>query len=233
MSEETIEKLENMAAFFDARAAGYDDHMRAEVFTKRTFTQFYQALAEPIEETSQAIKILDLGCGTGLELEALFHRTPHAVITGIDVSENILALLQERYADRMNQIQLVTDSYLTKSFGRQTYDYIVSAFSSHHLLTDAKRKLYEKIHTALKPGGKYIEGDSIIPVAMEGQFLAEYQQQTAVVPPAEDGYYHIDIPFSIETQRSLLPGAGFQGFEIVWQTVSEPVWNMAVYVAIR
>ena len=35
-------------------------------------------------------------------------------------------------------------------------------------------------------------------------FLAEYHQQAALVPQAGDGHYHIDLPFSVETQRSLL-----------------------------
>ena len=51
------------------------------------------------------------------------------------------------------------------------------ALPVHHLLRDTKRGLYMKIHAALKPGGKYIEGDSVIPVEMEGQFLTEYHRQ--------------------------------------------------------
>ena len=100
----------------------------------------------------------------------------------------------------------------------------------HHLLPDTKRELYSKIHAALKPGGKYIEGDSVIPTEMESQFLAEYHEQVAVVPPAKDGYYHIDIPFSIDTQKSLLLEAGFKDFQLVWQRDSTMVWNTAVYV---
>lgn len=37
MSVEEMEKPENMAAFFDARAAGYDDHMRDNIFSDTTF----------------------------------------------------------------------------------------------------------------------------------------------------------------------------------------------------
>ncbi len=87
-----------------------------------------------------------------------------------------------------------------------------------------------KIRAALKPGGKYIEGDSVIPAEMESQFVAEYHEQIAAMPPAEDGHYHIDVPFSIETQRSLLLQAGFQDFELIWQRDSTAVWNAAVYV---
>ena len=70
MSEENQEKVEEMAAFFDARAAGYDDYMRDSIFPDAEFAQFYQAMSSPIEKTDEPLHILDLGCGTGLEIEA-------------------------------------------------------------------------------------------------------------------------------------------------------------------
>ena len=226
---EDIEKTETMAGFFDARASGYDDYIRDYVFTD-TFSPFYQGLASPIEKTDKAINILDLGCGTGLEIEALLQRAPNASITGVDVAEDMLELLRKRYSAHMSQITLVADSYLTMPLGTQTYDHIVSAMSMHHLLHDAKRKLYAKIHAALKPGGKYIEGDSVTLAEMESQFIAEYHEQAASVPPAQDGYYHIDVPLSMDTQRSLLSEAGFRDFQLLWQRDSTAVWNVAVYV---
>ena len=230
MSVEGTEIPEEMAAFFDARAAGYDDYLRNIVFSDTMFAQFYQAVSSPIEKTDEPLNILNLGCGTGLEIEALFHRVPNALITGVDLSKKMLERLRKTYIAHMGQITLVADSYLTMPFGTKTYDHIISAMTAHHLLRDAKRKLYMRIHAALKPGGKYIEGDSVTHVGMESQFLAEYHEQVAVVPPAQDGHYHIDVPFSIDTQRSLLLEAGFKHFELVWQKDSTAVWNLAVYV---
>jgi tRNA (cmo5U34)-methyltransferase len=229
MSAENEEKTEVMAAFFDAKAAGYDEHMRENIFVDGTFAQFYQAISSPIEKTGEPLHILDLGCGTGFEIGALLQRVPNAAITGVDLATDMLELLRKKYTAHMNQITLVTDSYLTMPFGRQAYDHVISAMSLHHILRDTKRELYTKIHAALKPGGKYIEGDSVIPVGMEGQFLAEYHREAASVPPAKDGHYHIDIPFSMDTQRSLLLEAGFRNFELVWQKDSSVVWNIAVY----
>jgi tRNA (cmo5U34)-methyltransferase len=218
-----------MAAFFDARAAGYDGYMRGHIFSETTFAQFYQAVSSPIEKTGEPLNILDLGCGTGLEIEALLQRAPNAVITGVDLSANMLELLRTRYIAHMSQVTLVTDSYLAMPFGTQAYDHIISVLTNHHLLHDAKRKLYTRIHAALKPGGKYIEGDSVVPADMEYQFLDEYYEQAALVPPAQNGYYHIDVPLSIGTQRSLLLEAGFRDFELLWQMDSAAVWNIAVY----
>jgi tRNA (cmo5U34)-methyltransferase len=234
MNIENMETPEKMAAFFDARAAGYDNHMRDVVFTDTEFAQFYQAVSAPIEKTDAPLNILDIGCGTGLELEALFQRAPNAMVTGVDLSEAMLARLRKRYRTRMDQITLVADSYLTMPFEKHTYDYVISVMSLHHLLHDKKRMLYRKVRAALKPGGHYIEGVSVTNPAMEAQFLAEYRQQVAGMPAGmprtDDGYYHIDIPFSIDTQRSLLLAAGFKNFDVIWQKDHVVVWNAAVYV---
>lgn len=183
-----------------------------------------------MEKTDEALNILDLGCGTGLEIEPLFQRVPNALITGVDLSKNMLQLLRKRHIANMSQITLVADSYLTMPFASQAYDHIISAMTVHHLLREPKRELYMKIHIALKPGGKYIEGDSVVPAEMESQFLAEYHRRVAAMPQAGDGHYHIDVPFSIDSQRSLLLEAGFKNFQVVWQKDSSAVWNNAVYV---
>jgi len=219
-----------MAAFFDARAVGYDDHMRKHIFTDTTFAQFYAALVAPIPATEEALQILDLGCGTGLEIDRLLQQAPNALVTAVDLSQQMLARLAERYHARMDQITLVVDSYLTLPFGIQRYDYIISAMTIHHLLHEPKRQLYAKIYAALKPGGKYIEGDAVTTAALEAEFLTEYTQQVEQAPPATDGAYHIDVPLSIDTQRALLLAAGFTHFELLWQWDSTAAWNQAVYV---
>lgn len=60
---------EEMSAFFNARSTGYDDHMHASLEDAETY---YRKLAEPVPRTSTLIEILDLGCGTGLEIPAVF-----------------------------------------------------------------------------------------------------------------------------------------------------------------
>ena len=233
MTTETVPAPEPMAAFFDARAGGYNAHMRSNIFTDTTFVHFYGAIASQIPETEQPLQILDLGCGTGLEIEFLLQRSPNAQITAVDLSEGMLARLAERYHTQLQQITLVADSYLTMDLGTQRYDYILSAMTIHHLLHEPKRQLYAKIYAALKLGGKYIEGDAVTTAAYEAAFLAEYVEEVTQVPSTEDGAYHIDVPFAIDTQRDLLLSVGFQQFMLLWQLDSTAEWNHAVYVVTK
>lgn len=55
------------ARFFTARAEGYDQHMLEEV---EGCSEGYSRMAQALPELLQ--DILDVGCGTGLELELIF-----------------------------------------------------------------------------------------------------------------------------------------------------------------
>jgi len=85
-----------MSQFFNERADEYEEHMRSFVL------ELYDVIASPISTTRETISILDLGCGTGLEFEAVFARAPNALITGVDVSEEMLFRLREKYQALMS-----------------------------------------------------------------------------------------------------------------------------------
>lgn len=64
---------------------------------------FYNHVANQVKKTDKPIRILDLGCGTGLELEGIFSNAPKALITGVNMSENMLFKLQEKYKGYLEQ----------------------------------------------------------------------------------------------------------------------------------
>ena len=84
-------KLERMDDFFAARVDGYDEHMRTTI---EGASDFYAWTAALLPATEGAY-ILDLGCGTGLELEEYFRINPEAEVTGIDLSDAMLKALKE------------------------------------------------------------------------------------------------------------------------------------------
>lgn len=74
--------LEEMTAFFTQRLDGYDEHMLAHGW------DHYRVLAQHVPEDAQTL--LDLGCGTGLELKPLWQRLPDIQVTGIDLTRSML-----------------------------------------------------------------------------------------------------------------------------------------------
>ncbi|MBW2623651.1 MAG: class I SAM-dependent methyltransferase [Deltaproteobacteria bacterium] len=206
---------EDIREFFEKRVDEYDEHMAETV---DDYEKFYAALADPIKKTGEKITILDLGAGTGIELEYIFIKAPHARITAVDLSMSMLSRLLEKYKRYERRIKIVEASYLTMELGPRAYDYAVSVMSLHHLLPEEKTAIYAKIREALKPGGSYIEGDYIVSEEEEGRLIEEYRTLKEDFTLPEDGLYHIDIPSSEKTQMTALREAGFKEIQVLFRT---------------
>lgn len=207
--------LEEMADFFNQRAEGYDEHMKNVAV--EDFSDFYKTIGLPIRDTDKNISVLDLGCGTGLEIEGILKKAPNASIKCVDLSHEMLSKLKEKYLLYADNITLVEGSYLEFEYKPTEYDLVVSAMTMHHLERDAKLKLYKSIHSSLKEGACYIEGDYVVSKDQEETILDRYLDLKKTYPEIANGSYHVDIPFSRETQLELFEDAGFSGIETIWE----------------
>jgi tRNA (cmo5U34)-methyltransferase len=127
-------------------------------------------------------------------------------------------------AQLAEQIKIINDSYLTVDLHQKEFDYVISVMTFHHLLYSSKKNLYTKICKSLKVGGKYIEGDYIVSEEKEKILLEKFElsnQNKSI----EDGFFHIDIPFSLKTEKELLNEAGFHNFNLIFKKD-----EVAVYV---
>ena len=214
---------EKMKEFFDIRAESYDGHMAEYV---DDYKGFYSSLSRAINKTDKQLKILDLGCGTGLEFEYIFAKAPNALVTGIDLSQKMLDLLLEKYKHKKGQIEVIKGSYLDLDLQIEEYDFIVSVMSFHHFLPEIKLDLYEKIWTALKPGGKYIEGDYVVSEDKETEMLVDYKEKLQKNKVLKDKLFHLDIPLSIETEKELFRQAGFVDFKLIYKGEESGVYSV-------
>lgn len=205
-------KPEKMGDFFKKRVDGYDEHMRLNV---DGFKQIYTVVADPIEQTQKTVSLLDLGCGTGLELEAVFQKAPKARVTGVDLSKEMLGCLAEKYADKKKQITLELGSYLEIPFPEKKYDYALSVMTLHHLTKEEKVTIYQKIFNILKDDGFYIEADYVVSTSEEAERFNLYQEIKETYGIKDMHNYHVDIPFSKETQTQLFYRAGFKSVETI------------------
>ena len=202
--------LEKMAAFFDARLEGYDAHMRDEIEGARLF---YPFTADCLSKEPGA-HVLDLGCGTGLELEEYFRLNPTAHITGIDLAPGMLATLKAKFPEK--DMTLVQGSYFDEPFGEGVFDAAVSVESLHHFIQAEKILLYRKLKQALKPGGYFILTDYFADTDEQEVFYREELLRLKAEQGISDNeFYHYDTPLTVahETQALLL--AGFTSVEVL------------------
>jgi len=206
-------KAEPMDAFFDVRAEGYDEHMLS---ISNDFGEKYARLGGFVPATQDAIRILDIGCGTGLELEYIWGQAPNAHITCVDVSRDMLALLCKNHGERLERITAVEASYVDWQYPASAYDLVISSMTMHHLWPEEKAGVYRKILASLKPGGQYIENDFIVDETHAEQYRRRYAIiMEQVQGKAQAGEYHVDIPCSLEVQKGLLLEVGFASVEVL------------------
>lgn len=211
MSENLVSNLEEMSEFFNKRAKTYNEHMFETI---EKFEEYYDGLSVSMENIGDKIKVLDIGCGTGLELEGIFKRNPKAEIDVIDMSEEMLNVLKEKYKDNLCQIEIIKGSYLTIPFKKNYYDYVIASMTIHHFTKEEKEKLYMKIYNSLKNEGKYIEGDYyMISKEEEKNCLDFYYDAISKISESEKQLYHIDIPFTVETEIELLKDCKFTNIQ--------------------
>lgn len=202
--------LEEMAMFFENRLAGYDEHMMTAIAGAAEFYKFTAAQL-PLE---QHCAILDLGCGTGLELEAYFAVNPYASITGIDLSERMLSVVKSKFPGKT--LNLVCGSYFDAQFGIDCFDAAVSVESLHHFTQEQKRPLYKKLWRALKTDAYFILTDFFAESeAFEQECFTNLQALKKEQGIRGERFYHYDTPLTVEHEVEALKSAGFSDVRIL------------------
>ena len=214
-------KLEKMDDFFAARVDGYDEHMRTNI---EGASGFYAYTASLLPRAAGS-RVLDLGCGTGLELEEYFRLCPDAAVTGIDLSDAMLQALKSKLGNR--NIRLINASYFDEPLGEKAFDAAVSVESLHHFPAEQKERLYTKLHAALEENGCFVLTDYFAESEdLEKEYfrnLAQLKQEQGL---PDDVFFHYDTPLTVEHEMDVLRRAGFRDVRIMQQ------WGESTYTVL-
>ena len=123
---------------------------------------------------------------------------PGAVAVGVDKNDAMLGAAGRRLAGSTVGL-LVAD--LTDPLPAGPFDLVVSALAIHHLEGPDKADLFARIAGVLRPGGRFVLGDVVIPL----------DQPDAVTPLTSDH----DRPSTLADQLHWLEEAGFEA-ATVW-----------------
>ena len=200
--------LEKMGEFFDNRLEEYDTHQLTCI---ESACEFYAATARHLPYTPGA-RILDLGCGTGLELEQYFPLNPTAKIVGIDIAPGLLDALSKKFPGK--DIELILGSYFEVPFADASFDAVVSVESLHHFTKEEKIPLYAKAHKALKANGWLILTDYFsLSDAEEQRHRDELHRMKKLQGITDTELYHYDTPLTVPHEIEALRAAGFSAIE--------------------
>ncbi len=124
-------------AFYEAEAASYAETKHGDM-TRPRFDAFLAALPE-------GARVLDLGCGSGWAAAAL-----NAAGHRADAMDASPAMAAE--ARRLYGLEVAVRPFHALS-ARARYDAVWAWFSLHHAPRASRGQIFERLHTALKPGG--------------------------------------------------------------------------------
>ncbi|MCR5499564.1 MAG: methyltransferase domain-containing protein [Acetatifactor sp.] len=205
-----VAHLEKMGEFFDARLEGYEEH---QLTTIDDAGEFYPFTAGCLPQDAGAC-ILDLGCGTGLELGYYFEVVPTAKVTGVDLAAGMLDALKKKFPEKA--LNLIVGSYFDVPFEEGAFDAAVSVESLHHFTKEEKIPLYEKVRKALKADGYFILTDYFATSEEEERFhrgeLLRLRKEQGL---REDEFYHYDTPLTVEHETEALLAAGFKDVQVL------------------
>ncbi|AKB23445.1 class I SAM-dependent methyltransferase [Methanosarcina sp. WH1] len=190
------------------------------------------------EKKNREIEILELGSGTGFLTSLIRKKRPDARITCIDRNSEMLAVAKEKPELQKNVTFIEGDileecekwkekpGWQKKSGWKENpeikgkFDAVVSTQCLFSLPPDAKTRIFRRIYEALKPDGRFIEGDIFRPESEweEEIYRAHWKrymvEQELTVQEAEEmlGTFE-DVREKIDTPekfRKRLEEAGFK-----------------------
>lgn len=183
----------------------YPDLIAAEI---PDYDQLQDAVAAAAAG-SPAERILDLGTGTGVTAQRVLDVHPEATLVGVDESEAMLAHAR-RTLPPSAELRV---SRLEDPLPEGPFDLVVSALAVHHLDGPGKAELFRRVAGALKPAGRFVMADVVVP-----------DDPTDAVIPLEPGQ---DLPSTVPEQLQWLQAAGLDA-RVTWSHQ-----DLAVLVAHR
>jgi SAM-dependent methyltransferase len=154
-------------------------------------------------------KILDVGCGGGMQLFMLGSEFPEAYLHGVDISEDALNLAFEVNLDKIEAGRCVIEIAPAEElhFSDETFD-LVSAFETYFFWTDLKKGISEA-YRVLVPGG-------ILTVVSEQYPHPDFDERNVEIAE-RTGFKLVEN----EEMASLLEDVGFS---VEYVTVPENNW---------
>ncbi|HTZ34694.1 MAG TPA: methyltransferase domain-containing protein [Stellaceae bacterium] len=139
---------------------------------------------------ARAARLVDIGCGTGAFLAEVKRNYPRLAVIGIDLSAPYLAVARKRLA-AWSRATLAAANGEALPLADASVDIVTSIYLLHELPPAARRTVAGEIRRVLKPGGRFINVDSLqagdtpdydamlewFPVAFHEPYYASYLRE--------------------------------------------------------
>lgn len=119
------------------------------------------AVAALVPASGALERVLDLGTGTGETARRVLDAHPGAHLVGVDGSAAMLDAA--RAVVPTARVELRVGRFLVDELPPGPFDAVVSVLAIHHLLGEEKAAFFRQVATRLRPGGRFVLGDVVLP----------------------------------------------------------------------
>ena len=106
------------------------------------------------ESANRPIRVLDVGCGTGVFAERILSAVPHAQVWGVDLVSAMLVKGSSRWKRHSGQVVAIQGDSERLPFDSGAFDFVTCANSFHHYPNQANA--VAEMKRVLKPGGRLL-----------------------------------------------------------------------------
>lgn len=178
-------------------------------------------------------KLCELACGTGnisLNMSKLGYD-----VTGVDMSKNMLAMAEEKFAGRNRHNSRFLNHDMVTYSSKSSFDVVICTYDSINYIPDVDllKQFFRSVFSSLKPGGIFVfdaslESNSLSDSSLfiqRGKYRGIYYQRrsaydsktkihTTLVRVKRNGKVfeevHREYVYKLDTLRELVTGAGFR-----------------------
>ena len=139
---------EQSLAEFDGWSRKYD----ASLLQHLLFVPSHNSILEAIEDINKPpLRVLDIGCGTGVFMQRMCAAHRKAEIWGVDFSGKMISQGLERIGDGAATVRFVQADSEALPLADNSFDVVTCSNSFHHYPNQAKA--VTEMHRVLKPNG--------------------------------------------------------------------------------
>jgi trans-aconitate methyltransferase len=168
--------------------------------------------------------VLDIGAGVGNVTALVLENIPDVRVTALEVSDEMFREAQANLELAADRVRLVNQDVVDFE-PQESYDAVFTNLVLHNIAPDDRRRVLEKLHDCLEPGGTFIWGDYIChPDERVQEYFVEYRKMFAraagcpeeLVQQNFEKEATDDHPLTVEETLSEARAAGFGHAFPVW-----------------